>query len=70
MTVSICGMPVAPGDILIGDADAVILLAPAEVDTSIAAAEARAAREDEMKKRLRAGETTLEILGLQRENSP
>ena len=47
---TLCSAVVHPGD---------------EVDTALAAAEARALREDRMMERLRAGETTLRILGLE-----
>lgn len=67
--VTICRTQVVPGDVVIADADAVVVLPAAEAEAALTAAEARAARETEMMRRLRAGETTLEILGLQRESS-
>lgn len=52
------------GDFVIADGDAIVVLPAAEVSAAASAAEARAAAEDRMKDRLRAGETTLQILGL------
>ena len=65
--VEIGGVRIDPGDIMVADADAVIALPATMVDAALAASEARIAREAQMMQRLRAGETTLEILGLDRE---
>lgn len=65
--VTIGGVRIAPGDMIIADADAVIMVPCASVDAAIAAAEARAVNETRMMERLRAGETTLQILGLDKE---
>ena len=65
--VEIGGVRIDPGDIIVADADAVIALPATMVDAALAASEARIAREAQMMQRLRAGETTLEILGLDRE---
>lgn len=60
----------APGDrrgragLVVADADAVIVVPAADAEAALAAAEARAAREAGMMERLRAGESTLQILGL------
>lgn len=62
--VSLGGVTVAPGDIVIADADAILLLDAADLDAALAAAQARARREAVMMDRLRKGETTLSILGL------
>ena len=69
-TVTICGTPVAPGDVVVADADAVIVIPGGEVDRALSAAEARAAREAESMRRLRDGESTLDILGLKEEDAP
>ena len=60
----------APGDMIVADADAVIVLPSAAISPALAAAEARAANETRMMERLRAGETTLQILGLDKEDAP
>jgi 4-hydroxy-4-methyl-2-oxoglutarate aldolase len=49
---------------VVADADGVIVVPMAEVATALSAAEARASREAQAMDRLRAGETTLQILGL------
>lgn len=68
VTVNIGGVLIAPGDMIIADADAVIAVPAASVDAALAAAEARAAKETRMMERLRAGETTLQLLELDKEN--
>ena len=55
---------IRPGDILLADADAVVCLPAADLAPAIAAAAARTEKEARMMDRLRAGETTLQILGL------
>ncbi len=70
LPVVICGTRVATGDWVVADADAVIVIPAGTVDAAHAAAEARAAREAEFKRRLRANESTLAILGLQEEDTP
>jgi 4-hydroxy-4-methyl-2-oxoglutarate aldolase len=62
--VKLCGTVVHPGDMVLADADGVIVVPVGQVQTALAEAEARAAREAQMIERLRAGETTLQILGL------
>ena len=62
---TLCSTVVHPGDMVVADADGVIVIPGDEVGTALAAAEARALREDRMMERLRAGETTLRILGLE-----
>ncbi|MCY0093853.1 RraA family protein [Hoeflea ulvae] len=64
VTLDIGGARIAAGDMIIADADAVIVVPCASVDAALAAAEARAEKENRMMERLRAGETTLQILGL------
>jgi 4-hydroxy-4-methyl-2-oxoglutarate aldolase len=68
--VDICGTTIVTGDWIVADADATIAIAAGEVTDALAAAEARAGREAEFRKRLRAGESTLEILGLHVEDAP
>jgi 4-hydroxy-4-methyl-2-oxoglutarate aldolase len=58
------GTRIERGDIVVADADAIIILPAGDAEAAIAAGEARAATEARMMERLRAGETTLQILGL------
>ena len=64
--VTLGGVTIAPGDVILADADAILVLDAADLPPALAAAQARAAREAVMMTRLRAGETTLAILGLDR----
>ena len=59
------GVTVTPGDIIVADADAVIALAPGDLQPALVAARSRAEKEEIMKRRIIAGETTLQILGLE-----
>ncbi|GAB1363443.1 RraA family protein [Rhodobacter sp.] len=65
MPLDLGGVAIAPGDILVADADAVVALAPDDLQPALAAARLRAEKEENMKRRIIAGETTLQILGLQ-----
>jgi 4-hydroxy-4-methyl-2-oxoglutarate aldolase len=62
--VTIGSVTIAPGDIILADADAIVTLAPDDLPAALAAAKGRAAKEAAMMDRLRQGETTLSILGL------
>lgn len=62
--VRLAGMTIAPGDLVVADADGIVAIPSDQVEAALAAAEARAAREAQIMDRLRGGETTLEILGL------
>jgi 4-hydroxy-4-methyl-2-oxoglutarate aldolase len=66
--VELYGTRIVTGDMVVGDADAVIVLPAASVETALAASEARVAREAQAMERLRAGETTLAIFGLDKED--
>jgi 4-hydroxy-4-methyl-2-oxoglutarate aldolase len=59
------GVSVHAGDWLIADADGVVAVPAGQLETVLRAAEARAAKEQEMFVRLAAGSTTLELLGLE-----
>lgn len=65
--VAVGGATIAVGDLVLADADAILVLAAADIAPALAAARARAEREAQMMDRLRQGETTLTILGLDRE---
>jgi 4-hydroxy-4-methyl-2-oxoglutarate aldolase len=62
--VEIGGVPVRTGDTVIGDADGIVIL-PAEIAAAVVQhAVERAGKEQEIIRRLRAGETTLDLYGL------
>jgi 4-hydroxy-4-methyl-2-oxoglutarate aldolase len=62
--ITLGGVRIERGDLVVADADAVIVLPASDAEAALAAGEARAAAEARMIERLRAGETTLQILGL------
>ena len=62
--VEVGGVVVQTGDWLVGDVDGVAVVPLADVDAVLAAGRARADKETEMFAALRAGRTTLELLGL------
>ncbi len=68
--VRICSETIGPGDLVLADADAVVVLPASAAAPALAAAELRAEAEAVMIARLRGGETTLNILGLDREHMP
>jgi 4-hydroxy-4-methyl-2-oxoglutarate aldolase len=63
--VTVGGATVRSGDLIVGDADGVVLL-PADVaDKVLDAADERVAKEADIMARLRAGESSIDIYGLQ-----
>lgn len=58
------GVVVNPGDVVVGDADGVVVVPAGGAEAAITAAEAVVAREQQWLARIRAGETSVEILGL------
>lgn len=62
--VVIGGVTVRPGDLLVGDADGVVVVPASEIDTTIAAGIEREEKERHIIERLRAGESTVDIYGL------
>lgn len=62
--VALGGVEIASGDVVLADSDAILVLDAGDLAPALAASRARAAREAEMMERLRQGETTLSILGL------
>jgi 4-hydroxy-4-methyl-2-oxoglutarate aldolase len=58
------GATVNPGDIVVGDADGVVVVAADRLEKVIAAATAREEKEEELRRQIRAGHTTVELLGL------
>jgi len=59
------GAPVAPGDLVVGDDDGVVILPAARVTQIVANGEARADKEAAMMRRLAEGATTLELMNLE-----
>jgi 4-hydroxy-4-methyl-2-oxoglutarate aldolase len=62
--ISLTGVPVAADDLVVADDDGVIVLPAAEVERTLAAGEARAAKEADIMKKLEHGSTTVDLLGL------
>lgn len=58
------GVMVAPGDLIVADADGVACIAQAQVERTLAAARQRTEKEAGIIARLEKGETTVDILGL------
>jgi 4-hydroxy-4-methyl-2-oxoglutarate aldolase len=58
------GAPVAPGDVVIADADGVVIVPRAAAAAVVAAVEERLAKEARTRARLKAGELGLDIYGL------
>jgi 4-hydroxy-4-methyl-2-oxoglutarate aldolase len=63
-SVMVGDVEVTTGDWVVGDVDGVVAIARARLDAVLAAGEARAAKEQELFAALRAGATTVELLGL------
>ena len=63
-TVEIGDVTVDSGDWMVGDADGVVVIPAASLDTVLGAGRSRAGNEDTMFGRLRAGATTIELLDL------
>jgi len=61
----ICGgVAVSPGDIVVGDRDGVVVVKATDAQKTLASAAAREAKEDSIRERIEAGESTVKILGL------
>lgn len=60
----IAGVAIAPGDLVVADTDGVLAIPQSEVARTLEAARQRTEKEAVSMKRLLAGETTLEMLGL------
>ncbi|WP_396267601.1 RraA family protein [Ideonella sp.] len=63
-TIRMTGVEVALGDLVVADDDGVVVLPAAEAARVLAAGEARAAKEAEFMRRLAAGASTVDLLGL------
>jgi 4-hydroxy-4-methyl-2-oxoglutarate aldolase len=64
VALEVAGVPVTAGDWVVGDRDGVVVIARHRLDEVLAAGGARAAKEQALFAGLRAGATTLELLGL------
>ena len=62
--IALTGVSVAAGDLVVADEDGVIVLPAADVERTLAAGQARAAKEAEFMKMLGQGATTVDLLGL------
>jgi 4-hydroxy-4-methyl-2-oxoglutarate aldolase len=62
--ISVSGVTVNPGDLVVGDADGVLVIPPGQVETAISNAEARMAKEADIKRRLDQGETLYDVTGM------
>jgi 4-hydroxy-4-methyl-2-oxoglutarate aldolase len=60
------GIPVMPGDAVIGDDDGLVVIPRGQIDAVIKTAQAREDKEAEMRAQLRAGVSTVELLDLAR----
>ena len=58
------GAAVAPGDLLIGDDDGVVVVRPDQMDGLMERCQDRIAKEEETVKAIAAGKTTVELLGI------
>jgi 4-hydroxy-4-methyl-2-oxoglutarate aldolase len=63
-TITCGGMRIAPGDLIIGDADGVLAIPRSSIEPARAKARERAAFEDRVRHGLRNGRTTLELMDL------
>lgn len=64
--VTVGGVLLHPGDILVGDADGLARVRPDDVETALASSAARAEKEEAMRQQILTGASTLELLGLPR----
>lgn len=62
--ISFAGTPVAAGDLVVADDDGVLVIPVAHVEATLAQGQARADKEAHMMDALRAGRSTLELMGL------
>lgn len=62
--ISLAGVPVAPGDAILGDEDGVVVVRRADIAGAIAAAIQREAKEAAMREAIRNGACTLDLLDL------
>lgn len=59
------GTLVRPGDVIVGDRDGIVVIAPEELEAVLARGEARERKEASWREQIRTGKTTAGLLGLQ-----
>jgi len=64
--ITVAGVAVQPGDVVLADADGVVVLPPSAADATLVACRARIEKETAIMERLRAGELTLDLYGFRR----
>jgi 4-hydroxy-4-methyl-2-oxoglutarate aldolase len=64
--VTIGGVQIAPGDVIVLDADGVVVVERAALQATLAATELRFGKEEMLRGRLETGELTLDLMGLRR----
>ena len=64
VTVRVAGANVEPGDLIVGDADGVVVIPAAHIEQALESADARVADEQRAFEALRAGATTLDLYDL------
>ena len=64
--VSCDGVPVCPGDIIVGDSDGVVVVPLDQADSVFEKAKAILGKEDQIRKRMEKGELIFDILGLEK----
>jgi 4-hydroxy-4-methyl-2-oxoglutarate aldolase len=62
--VTVGGVQIHPGDILVGDADGLVRVHPDDADSAVASATQRAEKEENLRAQILAGASTLDLLGL------
>ena len=70
VAVTVGGVVVNPGDILVGDADGLVRVAAGDVAHAIDRAQAREQKEEQMRQQILAGASTLDLLGLPHPDPP
>jgi 4-hydroxy-4-methyl-2-oxoglutarate aldolase len=63
-TVTVGGIQISPGDIVVLDADGGVVVPAADQEAALKSASERVAREDEARERYRSGSLTYDLLGL------
>lgn len=61
--ISIGGILISPGDIIVGDRDGVVVIPQNRIDEAVEKAIAREAREESVREQLRQGKTSIQIYG-------
>ena len=62
--INMCGIPIRPGDVVLGDADGVVVVAAADLSWVLEKCRQRREKEEKVVEELKRGKSTLEIYGL------